>query len=380
MGFDIVHINLHKTFYLRSLTAAAGRAARPIAVRENLARFLPTPVLARDNDRFRLDHDRPESIGRVRGFAEVRRRLRPLHMRSMRACRGRALREMSEVAVLNANYLLAGLKEAYELPYDRLCMHEFVLSAQRQKREHGICPRPGRREAPDGLRFPSAHRLLPARRARGADDRADQHSRPRRRKRIDAFCGRDARDRPRGSRGSRGRQVGAARLPVERLDEARAVKQLRRSLQLPKESRPTPNRFAHAASSITSVRINDIGDRTCTTAQAGPSGTCVRIGERSSGMSTRWGRRDHAINRLIGRTGRIRVRIRLRNRNRLGRRPKGCRTKGGRCVSSRNQSARWHRARGRGLRGRARGAECLRPPDGRAGNWYGQCRERLHCL
>jgi glycine cleavage system P protein (glycine dehydrogenase) subunit 2 len=90
----------------------------------------------RDGDLFRLDHDRPRSIGRVRGFAGPF----GVFVRSyafMRAY-GPALREMSEAAVLNANYVLARLKEAYDVPYDRLCMHEFVLSARTLKREHGV--------------------------------------------------------------------------------------------------------------------------------------------------------------------------------------------------------------------------------------------------
>ena len=90
----------------------------------------------RDGDRFRLDFDRPQSIGKVRGFygpfgVFVRAYA---YIRSY----GPRLREMSEVAVLNANYLLARLRDGYDLPFDRLCMHEFVLSARRLKREHGI--------------------------------------------------------------------------------------------------------------------------------------------------------------------------------------------------------------------------------------------------
>ncbi len=89
-----------------------------------------------DGDRFRLDHDRPKSIGKVRGFAGPF----GVFVRSYAYIRayGPALREMSEVAVLNANYLLAKLRDAYDLPYDRLCMHEFVLSARTLKREHGV--------------------------------------------------------------------------------------------------------------------------------------------------------------------------------------------------------------------------------------------------
>src|SRR5439155_805143 len=83
-----------------------------------------------------LDCDRPKSIGKVRGYCGPF----GVFVRSYAYIRsfGPALREMSEVAVLNANYLLARLTGAYELPFDRLCMHEFVLSARRLKREHGI--------------------------------------------------------------------------------------------------------------------------------------------------------------------------------------------------------------------------------------------------
>src|SRR5205823_2034431 len=92
--------------------------------------------VARQGDAYRLDFDAPKSIGRVRGFAGPF----GVFVRSyafMRAY-GPELKEMSEVAVLNANYVLAGLKDVFELPYDRHCMHEFVLSARNLKREHGI--------------------------------------------------------------------------------------------------------------------------------------------------------------------------------------------------------------------------------------------------
>ena len=83
-----------------------------------------------------LDYDRPKSIGKVRGFYGPF----GVFVRSYAYIRsyGPGLREMSEVAVLNANYLLARLKDAYDLPFDRLCMHEFVLSARTLKKEHGI--------------------------------------------------------------------------------------------------------------------------------------------------------------------------------------------------------------------------------------------------
>ncbi len=134
MGFDVVHINLHKTF--SQPHGGGGPGGGPIAVRASLEPFLPVPVVTRDGPTFRLDHDRPKSIGRVRAFTGPF----GVFVRSYAFMRtyGPGLKEMSEVAVLNANYLLARLKEAYDLPYDRLCMHEFVLSARMLKREHGI--------------------------------------------------------------------------------------------------------------------------------------------------------------------------------------------------------------------------------------------------
>src|SRR5581483_4648432 len=133
MGFDIVHINLHKTF--SQPHGGGGPGGGPIAVRDILEPFLPTPVVARDGDRYRLDYDRPRSIGKVRGYTGPF----GVFVRSYAFLRsyGPSLREMSEAAVLNANYLLAQLRDAYELPYDRLCMHEFVLSARRLKRDYG---------------------------------------------------------------------------------------------------------------------------------------------------------------------------------------------------------------------------------------------------
>jgi glycine dehydrogenase subunit 2 len=134
MGFDVVHINLHKTF--SQPHGGGGPGGGPIAVTKALEPFLPVPAVIKDGDRFRLDYDRPKSIGKVRGFTGPF----GVFVRSYAYFRayGPGLREMSEAAVLNANYLLARLKGAYDLPFDRLCMHEFVLSARTLKREHGV--------------------------------------------------------------------------------------------------------------------------------------------------------------------------------------------------------------------------------------------------
>ena len=148
MGFDIVHFNLHKSF--TQPHGGGGPGAGPIAVAERIEPFLPRPQVVRRQTGsngttavfYDLDDDRPKSIGRLRGFQGnygvfVRSYA---YIRSLGAA---GLREVSEVAVLNANYLLArlrreGVLEYLSEAYERLCMHEFVLSGAPMKRELGI--------------------------------------------------------------------------------------------------------------------------------------------------------------------------------------------------------------------------------------------------
>ena len=218
MGFDIVHINLHKTF--SQPHGGGGPGGGPIAVRGLLEPFLPRPVVAREGDRFFLDYDRPDSIGKVRGFAGPF----GVFVRSyafMRAW-GPNLREMSETAVLNANYLLARLRDAYELPYDRLCMHEFVVSAQALKREHGIAAVDVAKRLMDfGFHPPTVYFPLVVPEALMIEPTETEAKET-----LDAFAdamieiAREAASEPELVRSApHGR-------PVGRLDEARAVKQL----------------------------------------------------------------------------------------------------------------------------------------------------------
>ena len=134
MGFDILHFNLHKTF--SQPHGGGGPGAGSVAVRDIIEPYLPSPVVARDGDHYRLDYDRPKSIGRVRGFGGPF----GVFVRAYAFIRmwGPGLRDMSEAAVVNANYLLARLRDSYDLPYDRHCMHEFVLSARALKKEYGV--------------------------------------------------------------------------------------------------------------------------------------------------------------------------------------------------------------------------------------------------
>jgi glycine dehydrogenase subunit 2 len=131
MGFDVVHLNLHKTF--ATPHGGGGPGAGPLVVAEHLVDYLPSPVLTTDGDGWRWDTDRPRSIGRVHGwngnFGIIVRAYAYLLANG-----GSGLRQVAERAVLNANYLLERLQPAYQLGYDkRPVMHEFVLSARRQK-------------------------------------------------------------------------------------------------------------------------------------------------------------------------------------------------------------------------------------------------------
>jgi glycine dehydrogenase subunit 2 len=143
MGFDIVHVNLHKSF--SQPHGGGGPGAGPIAVSDRIAPYLPVPRIVRSEGAngaapsFDLDHDQPKSIGRLRGFQGNF----GVFVRSyayIRSLGSDGLREASETAVLNANYLLAKLRagragKQLPLAFDRLCMHEFVLSGAPARRE-----------------------------------------------------------------------------------------------------------------------------------------------------------------------------------------------------------------------------------------------------
>lgn len=145
MGFDVVHFNLHKTF--SAPHGGGGPGAGAVAVREDLVPFLPVPLVEREEvpsaeggaprHRFRLDYDRPLSIGRLHAFyGNFGVLVRAYTYIRMLGPEG--LRRVSEDAVLSANYLLHRLRDLFEVPYDRRCMHEFVVSARRLKAETGV--------------------------------------------------------------------------------------------------------------------------------------------------------------------------------------------------------------------------------------------------
>ncbi|HEV3143274.1 MAG TPA: aminomethyl-transferring glycine dehydrogenase subunit GcvPB [Gemmataceae bacterium] len=134
-GADMQHYNVHKTF--TGPHGAGGPGSGPIAVRKHLAPYLPAPLVAKDDKRYRLDHDRPKSIGRVRSFGgNIGILVRGYCY--IRTLGPDGLKSVSENAVLNANYLLAKIKHKYEVPHGDRCMHEFVASARQLRKEKRI--------------------------------------------------------------------------------------------------------------------------------------------------------------------------------------------------------------------------------------------------
>jgi glycine dehydrogenase subunit 2 len=131
MGFDVVHLNLHKTF--TGPHGGGGPGSGPVGVKADLIPFLPKPVVTKRDEEYVFDYDRPQSIGRVKPFygnfgINVRAYT---YIRSMGPD---GLKAVTEYAVLNANYMMRRLAEYYDLPFDKHCKHEFVLSGRRQKK------------------------------------------------------------------------------------------------------------------------------------------------------------------------------------------------------------------------------------------------------
>ena len=128
MGFDVVHLNLHKTF--ATPHGGGGPGAGPVGVKSFLKEFLPVPSIEFDGNKYYRNYNVEHTIGKVRSFygnfgVLVRAYAYILMM-------GKNLKLASADAVLNANYIKEKLKGVYELPYDEPCMHEFVLSGEKQ--------------------------------------------------------------------------------------------------------------------------------------------------------------------------------------------------------------------------------------------------------
>ncbi|MGZ3518710.1 MAG: aminomethyl-transferring glycine dehydrogenase subunit GcvPB [Vulcanimicrobiaceae bacterium] len=148
MGFDLMHLNLHKTFTIPHGGGGAGHG--PVGVAEHLVEYLPTPyvvatkksngdpkVAPSDQLEFQLDFDRPKSIGPMRSFwSNFAHAVRALSYIYANGAEG--LTKVSQLAVLNANYIRVHVRDFLETPYDEVCRHEFVASAQELKKETGV--------------------------------------------------------------------------------------------------------------------------------------------------------------------------------------------------------------------------------------------------
>ncbi len=135
MGFDVIHLNLHKTF--STPHGGGGPGAGPVLVSERLVDFLPVPDVKKDGENYFLDYNKADSIGRVSGFYGNMAVLVKAYAYII-TMGSDGLKKASEYAVLNANYLKEKLKGTFHLYYDTTCMHEFVLSAKKMKEELGI--------------------------------------------------------------------------------------------------------------------------------------------------------------------------------------------------------------------------------------------------
>lgn len=134
MGFDIVHLNLHKTF--ATPHGGGGPGSGPVGVKMKLEKFLPTPRIAKKDDKYFFDYDVPRSIGKIKGFyGNFSVLLKAYTYIIMMG--GDGLKEASKIAVLNSNYMKEKILKSgrYTMPYKQLRKHEFVLSCEKLKQE-----------------------------------------------------------------------------------------------------------------------------------------------------------------------------------------------------------------------------------------------------
>lgn len=135
MGFDVVHLNLHKTF--STPHGGGGPGSGPVGCKKDLIKFLPKPVVVNGKNGYEFDYDLPSSIGKVNAFyGNFGVYIKALTY--ILTLGGDGIREAAQHAVLNANYLKANLKDLYPTEEGRYCMHEFVVSLEKMKEEHGI--------------------------------------------------------------------------------------------------------------------------------------------------------------------------------------------------------------------------------------------------
>lgn len=135
LGFDIAHLNLHKTF--ATPHGGGGPGAGPLGVKENLIKYLPEPIIEKDGENYKLFSGGDKSIGKVHSFYGNINVIIKAYVYLL-GLGSKGIKNVSEIAVLNANYLCAKLKKYFTIPYDRLCQHEFVIGLKEEKAKYGI--------------------------------------------------------------------------------------------------------------------------------------------------------------------------------------------------------------------------------------------------
>jgi len=135
MGFDVVHLNLHKTF--ATPHGGGGPGSGPVGVKALLKDFLPKPVVVKKGDKYRFDNDMPLSIGKVKNFYGNFGVIVKAYV-YIKALGAEGIREACQHAVLGANYLRHELREYYNIPLDRLCKHEVIINSKKQADQSGI--------------------------------------------------------------------------------------------------------------------------------------------------------------------------------------------------------------------------------------------------
>jgi glycine dehydrogenase subunit 2 len=220
-GVDCLHINLHKTF--TTPHGGGGPGAGPVAVGKVLEPFLPVPLVEKTPGGYRLENDRPKSVGKVRAFFGNF----GMHVRAytyIREMGGAGLLRATELAVLNANYVRAKLAPLYGLPFDRPCMHEVVLSDRKLSRETGVVTLDVAKRLMDyGFHPPTIYFPLPPV-IGGAGALMIEPTETETPETLDEFCAamtaiaREARETPDVVRAA------PTRTPLERLDEVHAAR------------------------------------------------------------------------------------------------------------------------------------------------------------
>jgi glycine dehydrogenase subunit 2 len=135
MGFDVVHVNLHKTF--GTPHGGGGPGSGPVGVKSHLLKFLPRPVAVKEEDTYRFNYDMPLSIGKVKNFYGNFGVIVKAYT-YIKSLGAEGLKEACQHAVLNANYIRHQLREYYHIPVDRLCKHEFIANSKKQLDQNGI--------------------------------------------------------------------------------------------------------------------------------------------------------------------------------------------------------------------------------------------------